>query len=224
MVNLDARIRLRESRNERERNYWVQYIRNNLSDSSATLVRNLLSEGKISQQARAEACRQAKAAIDEYALLPESTYREITETIDAEIAAWESRVQPTPGSSALNFSPASTPDEVPSGNRAKVDAFISKVKRETGHCIKRKDIWRVAGYKDSTEFERFQREDPKTTFTAKRNFDKVLQKTSTDFLKLATPPSGLPLRRTSHLLPSARSDIGAPIRIPIDDRDPTGKK
>ena len=42
--------------------------------------------------------------------------------------------------------------------RAAVDAFIEEVFQKTGKKITRTDIWRVSGYTDRTQFERFQRD------------------------------------------------------------------
>jgi hypothetical protein len=58
------------------------------------------------------------------------------------------------------------------GNRKRIESFISKM-AASGLKIKRKDIWRVAGYKDRTEFERFQRGDDHNK-TACLNFNRVL--------------------------------------------------
>jgi hypothetical protein len=41
--------------------------------------------------------------------------------------------------------------------RAQVDAFIERVFEVKGRRITRTDIWRVAGYTEATQFERFQR-------------------------------------------------------------------
>lgn len=64
---------------------------------------------------------------------------------------------PTPGEI---MAPRQGPEEptVESYNRQRIEDFIRKC-AESGLKIKRKDIWRVAGYKDRTEFERFQRGD-----------------------------------------------------------------
>jgi hypothetical protein len=66
--------------------------------------------------------------------------------------------------------------------RAAVDRFIAKV-AEAGYKITRKDIWTVAGYKNSTDFERFQRADRRTTETAAANFTRVLRMKPGDFIR-----------------------------------------
>ena len=66
--------------------------------------------------------------------------------------------------------------------RARIDAFISKVEG-IGHKVKRKDIWSVAGYTNATEFERFQRNDPRTTKSAAKAFNRVLRNTPEEFVR-----------------------------------------
>jgi len=64
-----------------------------------------------------------------------------------------------------------------------VDAYISKVMVETGEKISRRDICFVAGYRNPTEFQRWQRSDPRTTPTAVANFKRVLEMEPKDFLR-----------------------------------------
>jgi hypothetical protein len=47
------------------------------------------------------------------------------------------------------------------GRRAIVDAYIQEVLRKTGKRITRKEIWTNAGYTTRTEFERWERQDPR---------------------------------------------------------------
>ncbi len=58
--------------------------------------------------------------------------------------------------------------------RAVINTFIAKV-TESGRRITRKNIWTVAGYKDATEFQRFQRGDARTTSSAATTFSRVLK-------------------------------------------------
>ena len=44
--------------------------------------------------------------------------------------------------------------------RAAVDEYIEEVFTKTGERITRTDIWKSAGYKSRTEFERWERDDP----------------------------------------------------------------
>jgi hypothetical protein len=60
--------------------------------------------------------------------------------------------------------------------RAAVEAYIAEVLRETGKRITRKDIWTRAGYKSRTEFERWERSDPKRrNKSAGERFTRILQ-------------------------------------------------
>ena len=67
--------------------------------------------------------------------------------------------------------------------RAAVDAFIAKLS-DAGRKITRKQIWTVAGYTNATEFERFQRDDNRTTQSAAAAFNRVLNMKPEDFIGL----------------------------------------
>jgi hypothetical protein len=66
--------------------------------------------------------------------------------------------------------------------REAIDVFMSKV-AESGRKIRRKDIWIVAGYKDRTEFERFQRGSVRTTRSAIDIFNRVLAMEPENFIR-----------------------------------------
>ena len=72
------------------------------------------------------------------------------------------------------------------GNRERINNFIQRM-ATSGLKIKRKDIWQVAGYKDRTEFERFQRGDEHNK-SASMNFNRILKMESADFRKQLTKP------------------------------------
>jgi hypothetical protein len=76
----------------------------------------------------------------------------------------------------LNAYAESVRDTAPSvtERRAAVDAYIEEVWKTTGKRITRTDIWRSARYKSRTEFERWQRHDPKATKTASDRFTRIL--------------------------------------------------
>jgi len=58
---------------------------------------------------------------------------------------------------------------------AMVEAYIQEVLNEKGERIMRKDIWAAAGYKTRTEFERWERQDPKRPNKAADNtFTRIL--------------------------------------------------
>ena len=56
-----------------------------------------------------------------------------------------------------------------------VDRYLREVFERTGKKITRGDFWRAAGYKNPTEFERWQRKDSKTNKTADANFRRILK-------------------------------------------------
>jgi hypothetical protein len=59
--------------------------------------------------------------------------------------------------------------------RALVDAYIEEVLREKGSQITRTDIWKSAGYKTRTEFERWERNDQnRPNKAAHENFTRIL--------------------------------------------------
>jgi hypothetical protein len=66
--------------------------------------------------------------------------------------------------------------------RAFIEAFITKLK-DHGHKINRKHIWTVAGYREATEFERYQRGSARTGLNAIENFDRVLRMQPEDFIR-----------------------------------------
>jgi len=67
--------------------------------------------------------------------------------------------------------------------RRLIDAFIAEVLAKTGTKISRKDIWLVAGYNSATEFQRFQRNDQRTTQSAATNVHRVLEMNPEDFIR-----------------------------------------
>jgi hypothetical protein len=65
----------------------------------------------------------------------------------------------------------------PLDRRSAVDAYIQEVLEKTGRKITRADFWRAAGYKTRTEFERWQRCDPKhKNEAADKAFTRILTK------------------------------------------------
>jgi hypothetical protein len=63
----------------------------------------------------------------------------------------------------------------PTDRRAMVDAYIEEVLQKTGKRITKTVIWKKAGYKRRTEFERWERQDPKRpNRTAHEKFMKIL--------------------------------------------------
>jgi hypothetical protein len=58
--------------------------------------------------------------------------------------------------------------------RKAVDAYIEEVRQKTGKKITRTDIWKAARYRTRTEFERWERCDPRATNTANERFTRIL--------------------------------------------------
>jgi hypothetical protein len=72
--------------------------------------------------------------------------------------------------------PMAGADAVAGTRRAAVDAYIAQVHRETRKEITRADIWKAAGYKARTEFERWERNDlERRNKTADRRISQVLR-------------------------------------------------
>ena len=71
------------------------------------------------------------------------------------------------------------PDELPehatTDQKAQaVKAFLTEAEAATGERFFKKDIWRAAGYKSATEFQRWQRNHSRATETADQNIRRVL--------------------------------------------------
>jgi hypothetical protein len=71
--------------------------------------------------------------------------------------------------------PAVAPAGEAARRRAAVDTYLEHASRIEGKRVTRTDFWKRAGYKSRTEFERWQRDDPKATKSAARNFERQLR-------------------------------------------------
>jgi hypothetical protein len=70
---------------------------------------------------------------------------------------------------------AAAPDANGTDRRAAVTAYIQEVLSKTERRITRTDIWKEAGYKSRTEFERWERDDPNNpNKAAHRTFTRIL--------------------------------------------------
>jgi hypothetical protein len=69
----------------------------------------------------------------------------------------------------------STGPECKDIRRKLVDDFIRNVAKQTGKTIIRKDIWRVAGHKQSRQFELWQSCSDRATKSDNRNFRRILE-------------------------------------------------
>lgn len=75
-----------------------------------------------------------------------------------------------------------TTDSIATRRRNTIEAFIQSA-QVAGRKITRKDIWTVAGYAVPSEFERYQRGDPRTTKRAERTFTQLLAISADEFIK-----------------------------------------
>jgi hypothetical protein len=77
-------------------------------------------------------------------------------------------------SRAAKGAPVGSEDPIAAKRRAQVDQYIDEVFRTKKKRIFRSDIWKAAGYGDATAFERWQRNDPRTSTQHERSFTRVL--------------------------------------------------
>jgi hypothetical protein len=84
---------------------------------------------------------------------------------------------------ATSTHPELQDDGAGTDRRAAIDSFISNM-RDKGRNITRKNIWMAAGYKDETEFERFQRGARRATKRATQKFIDILRMSPEDFIRL----------------------------------------
>jgi hypothetical protein len=75
-----------------------------------------------------------------------------------------------------NANSAQSADSKLTDRRSTVKAYIEEVRGKTGRRITKKDIWKEAGYQTRTEFERWERQDPKhRNKAAEENFARILR-------------------------------------------------
>ena len=70
--------------------------------------------------------------------------------------------------------PDAVKDPIAVQRKARVDEYIAEVLRVKKKRLSRTDIWKAAGYGDATAFERWQRNDSRTTKRDDRAFSKIL--------------------------------------------------
>jgi hypothetical protein len=68
--------------------------------------------------------------------------------------------------------------------RSRIESYLVALNDSTDLKITKTDLWRVAGYSDATEFERFQRDDPKATKSAVQAFERILLMPVEEFLSV----------------------------------------
>jgi hypothetical protein len=79
-----------------------------------------------------------------------------------------------PPSRAAKGARAGSKDPIALQRRARVDDYIDEVSRIKKKHILRSAIWKTAGYENATAFERWQRNDPRSTKAHDRSFARVL--------------------------------------------------
>lgn len=72
-------------------------------------------------------------------------------------------------------------DEQLPSTKKRIESFLDDVGRIVGRRVTKTELWKAARYGDETEFERFQRDDPRTTHSARRSFENLLSMTPEDF-------------------------------------------
>ena len=60
-------------------------------------------------------------------------------------------------------------------NATRVDQYLREVRKHTSQKFSRRDLWTGAGYTNQTEFERWQRNDRRTSHTARQKFERILK-------------------------------------------------
>ncbi len=111
---------------------------------------------------------------------------EVRQTVKEHLAAKARVVRVAPKatvSPALpSYTDASDPKEITPSNRDRIEKFILKM-ADSGAKITRKKIWLTAGYRDATEFERFQRGSARNR-AASAAFNRILSMEADSFLEL----------------------------------------
>ena|ERR1019366_8967359 len=75
---------------------------------------------------------------------------------------------------AASRAPVVTEDLIAAQRRARVEEYIDEVFRVKNKRISRTDIWKSAGYREATAFERWQRNDRRRSKRSDRAFSRVL--------------------------------------------------
>src|SRR5665213_3809767 len=101
---------------------------------------------------------------------------DILKRLASRIARWEAQVledaangSVKPAEDAVSIITTDAPDR-----RAQTDAFIEQVFQTTGEHITRTHIWKVAVYKEASQFERWQQNKGRVTQRAHKKFTSIL--------------------------------------------------
>ena len=114
-------------------------------------------------QADLHASEQEGAGCAEYGELPQETKKlgKSAEASDGVDSATSAMGEPPP--------------------RSEINLFLKRVFTDEGRRITRTNLWQVAGYKDATQFERFQR-DKRASYGSKIKFRAILKMDSKSFI------------------------------------------
>ena len=74
----------------------------------------------------------------------------------------------------------------PLSNRQRIEDFLWKATQSASRKMQKQDFWLVARYADRTEFQRFQRNDPRTSHSAIGAFERVLRMSPEEFARRAS--------------------------------------
>ncbi|MFZ0771240.1 MAG: hypothetical protein WCA49_07655 [Candidatus Sulfotelmatobacter sp.] len=111
---------------------------------------------------------------------------EVRQTVKEHLAAKARAVRIAPKATGSPAPPSKTvttnPKEITLSNRERIEKFILKM-ADSGTKITRKKIWLTAGYRDATEFERFQRGSSGNR-AANAAFNRILSMEADAFLEL----------------------------------------
>jgi hypothetical protein len=112
--------------------------------------------------------------------------------LGSRIAYWQAKAltraeggglsKPEPADAPQPEVAAHTDNSSVNNTRAQVDAFIERVFEAKGRRITRIDIWRVAGYIEATQFQRFQRNKGASAGSIAK-FTKILKLEPPEFLE-----------------------------------------
>ena len=151
---------------------WIKYSERTEKELSIQKrALELIQKRRAALEARAS--NKQLAVVDSENQASLSTDANSTQTRSESVSVQVKKVEPV----------QETVGQTTATRRKQIDDFISKV-RESGRKITRKHLWTAAGYKDATEFERYQREDSRTTKSAATTFNRILNMNPENFSRL----------------------------------------
>jgi hypothetical protein len=150
---------------------WAQFLRKNSEENSEMAKLNARYDATMEKVLADRIRHYQRAAVSR--LTAESPVGQQP----AETQSGEPGMRPAESNLAESTSAPGTDirSTIGSDRRAAVDAYIAEVLAKTGRRITRTHIWRAAGYKSRTEFERWERDDPdRRNHAANEAFNRIL--------------------------------------------------